>query len=80
VPGVASGESRGVVGAALRTRPGRVGGIRTVMARPKPSNGSLRAALRGDPARLRIRTREGERRKQQASRARRRGAERRELE
>jgi hypothetical protein len=44
----------------------------------KPTNGTLRAALRGDPARLRIRTREGEQRKQRLQRARRKAAERRE--
>lgn len=48
-----------------------------VMARPQ--NGTLKIATLNDPARLRIRRREGERRKRAASRARRNAAERREL-
>lgn len=43
----------------------------------KPSNATLGAVLRNDPPRLRIRTREGERRKRLHCRARRRAAERR---
>jgi hypothetical protein len=44
----------------------------------RPANATLRAVLRNDPPRLRIRTREGELRKRRHVRARRRAADRRE--
>lgn len=47
-------------------------------AKPKPRNNVLRAIAAADPARLRTRTVETERRKLAASRARRKAAERRE--
>jgi len=59
------------------TRPHAASGIRTEMTRPQ--NGTLRAATRNDPGRLRTRTRQGERRKQMAARARRKAVERRAL-
>jgi hypothetical protein len=43
----------------------------------RPSNAELSVVLRNDPPRLRIRTREGERRKQRHTRSRRLAAERR---
>lgn len=44
----------------------------------RPTNATLGAVLRNDPPRLRVRTREGERRRRKHTRARRRAADRRE--
>lgn len=55
-------------------------GHATGMPRRRPCNAVLAGTLRSDPARLRIRAREGERRKRRHSRARRRATEQREGE